>query len=135
NAYCQDNETSWFDWTLLTKRADVHRFVSVLNARRVLRDVEHEEKRVALNQLLLQEDITWHGVKLGEPNWRHSSHSLAFTVKLTTDRTHYHIILNARLCDEWRQDRKSTRLNSSHVKSSYAVFCLKKKKDTTTRSL
>src|SRR5690606_40669646 len=26
-------------------------------------------------------------------------------------------------------DRKSTRLNSSHVKISYAVFCLKKKKD------
>src|SRR6266511_628086 len=28
-----------------------------------------------------------------------------------------------------RGDRKSTRLNSSHVKSSYAVFCLKKKKN------
>src|SRR5215475_14708036 len=28
----------------------------------------------------------------------------------------------------WRLDRKSTRLNSSHVKISYAVFCLKKKK-------
>src|SRR5437660_7282086 len=27
-------------------------------------------------------------------------------------------------------DRKSTRLNSSHVAISYAVFCLKKKKDT-----
>src|SRR5690606_40862344 len=27
-------------------------------------------------------------------------------------------------------DRKSTRLNSSHVKISYAVFCLKKKKET-----
>src|SRR5690606_39914025 len=27
-----------------------------------------------------------------------------------------------------RQDRKSTRLNSSHVKISYAVFCLKKNK-------
>src|SRR5207302_2765617 len=26
----------------------------------------------------------------------------------------------------WKQDRKSTRLNSSHVKISYAVFCLKK---------
>src|SRR5690606_41142869 len=26
-----------------------------------------------------------------------------------------------------REDRKSTRLNSSHVKISYAVFCLKKK--------
>src|SRR5579883_2363580 len=35
-------------------------------------------------------------------------------------------------CGRWRSirpgaDRKSTRLNSSHVKSSYAVFCLKKK--------
>src|SRR5690606_42028110 len=29
---------------------------------------------------------------------------------------------------ELAQDRKSTRLNSSHVKISYAVFCLKKKK-------
>src|SRR4051812_49547449 len=28
-------------------------------------------------------------------------------------------------------DRKSTRLNSSHMSISYAVFCLKKKKDTT----
>src|SRR5436309_10917756 len=28
----------------------------------------------------------------------------------------------------WQRDRKSTRLNSSHVKISYAVFCLKKKK-------
>src|SRR5690606_41889646 len=28
-----------------------------------------------------------------------------------------------------RSDRKSTRLNSSHVKISYAVFCLKKKND------
>src|SRR5215471_6554608 len=30
--------------------------------------------------------------------------------------------------DRDAQDRKSTRLNSSHVESSYAVFCLKKKK-------
>src|SRR5947209_17175537 len=28
-----------------------------------------------------------------------------------------------------RQDRKSTRLNSSHANISYAVFCLKKKKE------
>src|SRR3712207_7107278 len=30
-------------------------------------------------------------------------------------------------------DRKSTRLNSSHANISYAVFCLKKKKDQTER--
>src|SRR5207249_11743265 len=38
----------------------------------------------------------------------------------------------ARRSDSWRAakplDRKSTRLNSSHVSISYAVFCLKKKK-------
>src|SRR3712207_7138519 len=32
------------------------------------------------------------------------------------------------------QDRKSTRLNSSHANISYAVFCLKKKKNETTHS-
>src|SRR5690606_41302325 len=31
-----------------------------------------------------------------------------------------------------RKDRKSTRLNSSHVKISYAVFCLKKKNNAAT---
>src|SRR5690606_39943944 len=33
------------------------------------------------------------------------------------------------LAENARQDRKSTRLNSSHVKISYAVFCLKKTKN------
>src|SRR5438874_13232732 len=33
----------------------------------------------------------------------------------------------ADLGDRARRDRKSTRLNSSHVEISYAVFCLKKK--------
>src|SRR5256885_3150216 len=35
----------------------------------------------------------------------------------------------------FRSDRKSTRLNSSHLVISYAVFCLKKKKKKYTRSL
>src|SRR5436305_10709860 len=33
-------------------------------------------------------------------------------------------IARHRLDDQMRQDRKSTRLNSSHVRISYAVFCL-----------
>jgi hypothetical protein len=40
NAYCQDNEISWFDWTQVAQHADVHRFVSLLNERRLLRDAE-----------------------------------------------------------------------------------------------
>src|SRR3712207_8884582 len=35
----------------------------------------------------------------------------------------------ARLGQPFQQDRKSTRLNSSHANISYAVFCLKKKKN------
>src|SRR5690554_8027227 len=41
-----------------------------------------------------------------------------------------HDLLNARL-EHISLDRKSTRLNSSHVRISYAVFCLKKKKNNT----
>src|SRR5690606_41659861 len=41
-----------------------------------------------------------------------------------------HAYAHARARNQVRnQDRKSTRLNSSHVKISYAVFCLKKKKN------
>src|SRR5439155_6520845 len=36
--------------------------------------------------------------------------------------------IDARDLADWCVDRKSTRLNSSHVAISYAVFCLKKKK-------
>src|SRR5690348_18210166 len=35
----------------------------------------------------------------------------------------------AAMADKARGDRKSTRLNSSHPSISYAVFCLKKKKE------
>jgi len=95
NAYCQDNEISWFDWAQLAKRADVHRFVTLLNACRVLRDVEHERQRVTLNELIRQADVTWHGVRLHEPDWRHSSHSVAFTARFTKQRVVFHMILNA----------------------------------------
>src|SRR5690606_40439080 len=37
-------------------------------------------------------------------------------------------VISPEYLDENSSDRKSTRLNSSHVKISYAVFCLKKKK-------
>jgi isoamylase len=95
NAYCQDNETSWFNWTLLSKRADLHRFVSLLNAHRLLRDVEAERQRVALCDLIQMADITWHGVELERPDWRLSSHSIAFTAQLTRERVSVHALINA----------------------------------------
>ncbi len=38
NAYCHDDESNWFDWTLVEQHADVLRFVTLLAARRTLRE-------------------------------------------------------------------------------------------------
>jgi glycogen operon protein len=95
NAYCQDNETSWFDWTLISKHADVHRFVRLLIARRLLRDVQPEYQRESLNQLLRESNKAWNGVKLFQPDWSIWSHSVAFTAELKKDKQLFHLILNA----------------------------------------
>src|SRR6476659_10348200 len=48
----------------------------------------------------------------------------------------WHPLRRSCLWDRWARDRKSTRLNSSHLGLSYAVFCLKKKtKRTTAQSI
>jgi isoamylase len=95
NAYCQDDEIGWFDWTLVTKHADVLRFVSLLNARRLSFDEEPDLERLALNQLLRKAKRVWHGVKLGRLDWCHSCHSLAFTAEATNENLLFHMILNA----------------------------------------
>jgi glycogen operon protein len=95
NAYCQDNETSWFDWSLLTKRADLLRFVTTLNAYRVRRDAEYERQRVPLSEIIRQSHLTWHGVRLNEPDWGTHSHSVAFTLRLPGEPTLLHVIVNA----------------------------------------
>jgi isoamylase len=95
NAYCQDNETSWFDWTLVARHADVHRFVRLLNTRRLLRDLEADEPRLTLNQLLQRARKAWHGVKLGEPDWSLRSHSLALSAEIPSENLILYAILNA----------------------------------------
>ena len=95
NAYCHDNEINWFDWTLLVKHADVHRFVTLLNARRLMRDVEHERQRTSLIELIEQANKAWHGVKLGQPDWSPHSHSIVVSAELRKERLLFYLILNA----------------------------------------
>ncbi|HQR61333.1 MAG TPA: alpha-amylase family glycosyl hydrolase, partial [Methylophilaceae bacterium] len=95
NAYCQDNEISWFDWTLLEKNAGLLRFVQLLAARRVRRDTEAEQQRMSLNQLLRNTKLAWHGVKLHQPDWSDNSHSVALTTGIAKDAPLVHIIFNA----------------------------------------
>jgi glycogen operon protein len=95
NAYCQDDETSWFDWSLVARHTDVHRFVTLLNARRVLRDVEHERQRLSLTELIGRANKAWHGVKLHQPDWGEDSHSLALAAELRQEGLAVYLILNA----------------------------------------
>ena len=95
NAYCQDNETSWFDWTLIKKHAELHRFVKLLIARRLLRDMEHEGERVSLCELIRRAGKGWHGVKLGQPDWSDHSHSIALTAEIRRTGLAFHLIANS----------------------------------------
>jgi glycogen operon protein len=95
NAYCQDNETSWFDWSLLEKHAGLLRFVKVLNVRRLLRDAGAESQRACLHELLKDAKVSWHGVKLNQPDWGAHSHSLALNAEIPKDGLVLHLILNA----------------------------------------
>jgi isoamylase len=95
NAYCQDNEISWFDWDLLKRHADIHRFVRMMLAFRARRDVVIERSRLTLNELLRQAQIEWHGVALNRPDWNEDSHSIALTVSSLRGRFTLHAMLNA----------------------------------------
>jgi isoamylase len=95
NAYCQDNETAWFDWSLLEKHSAVHRFLRLLIARRRRRDPDAEQHRLSLNQLLARALKTWHGVKIGQPDWSSTSHSIALSAHLPNENVITHLILNA----------------------------------------
>jgi glycogen operon protein len=94
NAYCQDNEISWFDWTRLQKHADVHRFVKLFTDRRLLRGTENERQRMSLNHLIRQANKAWHGVRLNQPDWSDHSHSLAFTAEIRQENFLVHLIMN-----------------------------------------
>jgi glycogen operon protein len=95
NAYCQDNENSWLDWTLLTRHADVHRFVRLLIERRLLRTVEYERQRTSLTALIQQANKAWHGVLLNQPDWSDGSHSVALSAQMRKEEMLFHLILNA----------------------------------------
>ena len=95
NGYCHDSDISWFDWTLLERHADIHRFVRALIRFRQRRDVLAEMAALSLNQLLRRARIEWHGVALQRPDWSDHSHSLALTLQSLHARFLLHGMLNA----------------------------------------
>jgi len=95
NAYCLDDETTWLDWSLLDRHDDVRRFVRLLIRHRLQRESSRPEWAMTLNELLRRGTVTWHGVRLGQPDWGVNSHTLAATVRSPSGRQQLHAILNA----------------------------------------
>jgi isoamylase len=63
NAYCQDNETSWYDWGHLQRHSDIHQFVKHMIALRQAHPI------LAREQFYAATDITWFGPGQSPPNW------------------------------------------------------------------
>lgn len=63
NAYCQDNEVSWFDWSLGKKYRDIHRFARGMIAFRRAHPVLRREV------FYTEADIKWFGSGGGVPGW------------------------------------------------------------------
>ena len=80
NAYCQDNETSWFDWSLCATNADLLRFVRLLIRTHLQFDQATAGSQITLEDYLSKARIEWHGVEIGKPDWGESSHSLALSL-------------------------------------------------------
>lgn len=96
NAYCQDNELSWFDWDLLHKNRDIFDFT---------RNLIHFTQSLSLfkkDHLLCQMKtpcacprLVWHGTKLNSPDWSIDSHTLAFSLHDPLTEEQIHVIFNA----------------------------------------
>src|SRR5262249_2094717 len=69
NAYCQDNEISWVDWGLAQKNAGLLRFTRLLIALR--------KRYFALSREQFVNRVSWHGVKVGDPDWTGQQRVLA----------------------------------------------------------
>ncbi len=92
NAYCQDNETSWYDWGLTTDSADLLRFVrGFLDVRKGL--------SLFTDRRFWGEPgsatVAWHGVDIGQPDFSDDSHTLALELSHPGSAEHLHIIFNA----------------------------------------
>jgi glycogen operon protein len=82
NAYCQNNEISWFDWTLLDKHKEMFRFFKHLIAfRKKYSPLRRRQFFTGRLSEYGMRDIDWHGCHLIQPNWHDpTSRVLAFTI-------------------------------------------------------
>jgi len=96
NAYCQDNEISWFDWTLVNKHSGLFRFCkSMIRFRKMHAAVRRDQFfDGSVNERGLK-DVTWHGTKLNSPGWDNTgARSLAMTLAGFNGDADLHVMFN-----------------------------------------
>jgi len=94
NAYCQNNQVSWFDWSLCQRHADLHRFVKLLIQLRLRFVANRDGKFLSLADFVERAKIQWNGVHLSAPDLSVDSHSLATTAYLEMGGG-FHLMINA----------------------------------------
>ena len=67
NAYCQDDELSWFDWSLCQEHADLYRFVRLLIQLRLRFAANRKGEFLSLAKFIERAKTQWNGVHLGHP--------------------------------------------------------------------
>ncbi len=95
NAYCQDNNLSWFDWDAIHRHGDLLRFMRQLMAFTQSLRLFRQERILKMNYDPHRPHIIWHGVHLGQPDWGYDSHCLAFTLCHPQANESLHVMLNA----------------------------------------
>jgi len=93
--YCQDNEISWFDWSLVEKHAGLRRFVKLVLACRLDSRRDTTDGGLTLTEFLSHTRLQWHGVRVNSPDWGPQSRSLAVTVRGPRLKAVLHLMLNA----------------------------------------
>lgn len=82
NAWCQDNQTSWLDWSLLQKNKGFHRFfTSCLHLRKRHAVFKRDDFFLSTTPDAGQDalpEIVWQYLNPGEQNWSEDCHGLAF---------------------------------------------------------
>ncbi len=76
NAYCQDNDISWIDWSLTEKNKDLLRFFKLLIKFRKTHN-KLRRKSFDVKQINGQDEMSWHGRQLNQPDWSAQSKTLA----------------------------------------------------------
>jgi isoamylase len=82
NAYCQDNRTSWLNWQLLDANQGLFRFFRLLIAFRRNHELLRHDSFVVRNGQGAR--ISWHGFRVGQPDWSDASLSLAMHLSGST---------------------------------------------------